>query len=244
MILLPTLNRVEKLKNFMKSAVETETSTPGLVLIDEEDFFHHQAEYLKLQAEGFPKSWKIEVTKTRGMGAKVREVWPKVREFAVVGILNDDHYCVTKHWDKRLIKQLNGKNFISCADGYQAPARAAGATIWSMPLLECVGWPIFPPQIEHLGVDDCWELLGRATGCWLVDMGVMIEHQHVLKGAAVDETHLLTYGTSSWENSPAYMDVSARLKLFIELEFKRAIDKVMSFTQANDYFKGPPAMGG
>lgn len=244
MILLPTYNRIEKLKNFMKSAVETMTGTPGLVLIDAVDYTEKRAEYLELEATAFPDDWKIKVTQARGMGAKVREVWPIVREHAFVGILNDDHICITKNWDAKLTRQLTGKNFISCNDNWNAPYRAAGATIWSMPLLECVGWPIFPPQIEHLGVDDCWELLGRATGCWTCDMSVVIEHSHVLKGAENDETHKLTYGTGAWENSPAAMDCAARLTLFTELELKKAVEKVMTFTSANKYFEKPLPMGG
>lgn len=239
MILLPTLNRIVKLKAFMKSAVAAETTTPGLVLIDRQDFLDKQKEYTQLEAEYFPRDWKIKITDARGMGAKVREVWPLVRECAVVGILNDDHVIVTKHWDTKLIGQLNGKNFISCNDNYCAPFRAAGATIWSMPLLECVGWPMFPPQIEHLGVDDCWELLGRATGCWTVDMAVTIEHHHVLTGSQNDDTHKMTYGSAQWEGSPQHKDTQARLALFMELEFKKAVEKVLIFTQANGYFDKP-----
>ncbi len=243
MILLPTYNRIEKLKNFLKSAVETETSTPGLVLIDEEDFAANKQEYLGMEG-AYPECWRVHITKSRGMGAKVREVWRFVREYAVVGILNDDHVCITKNWDTKLIRQLNGKNFISCNDNWNAPFRAAGATIWSMPLLECVGWPIFPPQIDHLGIDDAWELLGRATGCWTVDMTVIIEHDHVLKGAANDETHKLIYGKGEWIGSPAQMDCAARLQLFIELELKKAVEKVKTFTQAEKYFERPIGAGG
>ncbi len=238
MILLPTFNRIAKLKKFMQSARATETSTSGLVLIDREDYLEKQMDYLELESRHFPNGWKIKITDSRGMGAKVREVWPMVRDLAFVGILNDDHVCITKNWDTRLIKQLNGKNFVSCNDNWNAPARAAGATIWSMPILECVGWPIFPPQIEHLGIDDCWELLGRATGCWHVDMTVVIEHDHVLKGAENDETHKLIYGTVPWEKSPAAVDVNARLSLFIELEFKAAVSKINEFTKVG-YFEKP-----
>ncbi len=177
MILLPTLNRIAKLTVCVKSAVDAGTTVPALVLVDHDDYAANQAHYQKLENTAFPEGWRLCLTESRGMGAKVREVWPRVRALPFVGILNDDHKIITQNWDKRLIKQLNGKNFVSCQDNYTAPSRAAGATLWSMPLLECVNWPIFPPQIEHLGIDDCWELLGRATGCWRVDLSVVVEHQ-------------------------------------------------------------------
>lgn len=238
MILLPTYNRIEKLTAFMKSAIKAKTSTPGLVLIDREDYIANEKAYLKLEAEEFPYTFKIHVTESRGMGAKVREVWKRVRDCNFVGILNDDHIIITEEWDKKLTRRLNGKNFVSCNDRWCAPARAAGATFWSMPLLECVGWPIFPPQIEHLGIDDIWELIGRATGCWTVDMSIIIEHSHVLKGALNDETHKLTYGEGSWDNSPMQQDVAMRVQLFKELEFPQVLERVKAFIKT-DYFGNP-----
>jgi hypothetical protein len=234
MVLLPTLNRPDKLKNTLASMIETQTSTPGLLLIDEGDYEWNETKYLALE---LPEGWKIQITKARGMGGKVREIWPLIRDHSFVGLIGDDNICKTQSWDKRLIRQLTGKNFISCNDNYQAPARSAGCTIWSMPLLECVGWPIFPPQLEHLGIDDCWELLGRTTGCWTVDMSVLIEHAHVFTGAPMDETHKITYGAGAWENSPASKDVSARLELFHMLEFKAAIEKISAFSGQKEYFK-------
>ena len=236
MTLLPTLNRISKLTNFMKSAVEAKTSTPGMVIVDTDDYLLKQNDYLRLESELFPIDWKLRITKARGMGDKVREVWDSVRDHAWVNILNDDHYIVTPEWDLKLIKQLNGKNFITCNDGWNAPARAAGATIFSMPLLECVGWPIFPPQINHLGIDDCWERLGRTTGTWRVDMRVLIGHQHVFKGADNDETHKLTYGEGNWHGSPMQIDVQQRMDAFMQQEFQKAVDKIKAFSGVNNYF--------
>lgn len=236
MTLLPTLNRISKLATFLKSAREAETSTPGLVIVDENDFKDHQDEYRQLELELFPKDWKIHVSHAVGMGDKVREVWPLVKDSAWVNLINDDHYIVTKNWDVRLVKQLNGKNFVTCNDRWNAPARAAGATMISMPLLECLGWPIFPPQINHLGIDDVLERLGRATGVWRVDMSVVIEHQHVFKTGGTDETHKLTYGEGPWQNSPAHIDVVERMNSFMAQEFNPAVERIKKFANATNYF--------
>lgn len=240
MHLLPTLNRISKLTAFMESARATLTNTPGLVIVDRKDYMENQAAYIGLVSESFPISWKLKITNARGMGDKVREVWSMVRGCDWVSLLNDDHFFITPHWDTRLISQLNGKNIISCNDRYTCPPRIGGATIWSMPLLECVGWPIFPPQIDHLGIDDVWELLGRATGCWKIDNDVIVEHRQVMKGAPNDDTHKRTYGEGPWKDSVAAVDVNARMALWAELEFKQAVEKIKAFTKV-DYFAKPQA---
>lgn len=236
MTLLPTLNRAAKLEKFMKSALTAKTSTPGMVIVDTDDYLQNQAEYLRLESELFPKDWKLQITKARGMGDKIREVWPLVRDKAWVALLNDDHYIVTPEWDVKTLKRLDGRNFVTTNDGWNAPARAAGLTMFSMPLLECVGWPIFPPQINHLGIDDVWERLGRATGTWRVAMEILVDHQHAFKNGSIDETHKLTYGAGPWINSPAHQDVAMRMEAFMQQEFQKAVEKIKAFSGVNNFF--------
>jgi len=60
--------------------------------------------------------------------------------------------------------------------------------------VRAVGY-IFPPGLQHLFVDEVWEILGRDTGRWTHVMDVLVEHRHVLKGAAeFDDTHYQAYG--------------------------------------------------
>lgn len=206
--LIPSLNRIKKLGECLGSFLATNVSTPGIILVDSDDLGANLAGYDSIR-EKLPRGWRIEVTKSRGMAEKVKEVWPQIVGLDFVSLMNDEHFAITDEWDKKLLKQLTGKNFVSCNDRWNAPARAAGCTMWSMPLLECLGWPIFPPQINHLGIDDVWEFLGRQTGTWRVDMGVIVEHRHVFRGGEMDDTHKLTYGEGSWPGSPAQQDVQA-----------------------------------
>lgn len=235
MHLIPTLNRIQKLTDCLNSFKATGISTPGIVIVDREDMAQNIQGYDAI-SRILPDGWTIEVTHARGFGDKVREVWPQVRDKEWVSLMNDEHFAITPEWDKKLLRQLNGKNFLSCNDRWNAPARSAGCTMWSMPLLECVGWPIFPPQINHLGIDDVWEQLGRATGTWRVSMDIVIEHRHVFKGGELDETHKLTYGEGPWQNSPAHQDVVARLNLFMQQEFQPALEKIKKFSDVNSYF--------
>jgi hypothetical protein len=226
MHLVPTLNRITKLTAFMESARATGTSTPGLVIVDEVDFLDNLAAYTHLQATAFPQNWHLKITKARGMGDKIREAWPFVRHCDWVSLENDDHYFITPQWYVKLIRQLTGKNVVSCNDRLNCPPRMGGVTLFSMPLLECLGWPIFPVEINHLGIDDVWERLGRAAGCWTVDPEIIVEHRHVFRGAEKDETHKLTYGPDAWVSSPQHLECAARLQLFMEIEFDKAVEKI------------------
>jgi len=242
MHLIPSLNRIKKLSDCMDSFLATHVSTPGMIIVDADDLSHNLKSYEELRAK-LPSDWRFEITKARGMGDKIREVWPKVRDCEWVSLMNDEHFAITDEWDKKLLKQLNGKNFVSSNDRWNAPARAAGCTIWSMPLLEAVGWPIFPPQINHLGIDDVWEQIGRQTGTWRVDMSVVIEHRHVFKGGEMDETHKLTYGDQQWLGSPAQQDVQARLHTFMQTEYAPAVERIKKLADNYNYFIKPNAQG-
>lgn len=198
MWLLPTLNRPEKLRQFCRAARLTGTRTPGLLLVDKSDYLANERTYLDLEEHDLPDGWKIHITDSVSMGDKIRERWDFYSDAKWVGILNDDHVPRTARWDARLIEQLTGRNFMSCNDRWCAPTKAAGATVWSGDLIRAVGY-LFPPNLRHLYIDDLWELIGRKAGCWNIDMSVIVEHRHVLKGAESDSTHELVYNQELWE---------------------------------------------
>jgi hypothetical protein len=174
------------------------------------------------------------------MGPKVREVWPRIKDRAWVGILNDDHVIVTRHWDVKLISQLNGKNFLSCNDGWNAPKRAAGATVFSMPLMEAFGFPMFPIGIDHLGIDDVFENLGRACGCWEVDMSVKVEHHHALKNPdMIDDTHTKVYGTLPWGQSPESQKCQTEVTEWFNNHFPAVVQRVRDFRKSESLAELP-----
>lgn len=204
MILLPTLNRIEKLTNFLKSVFDTQTLSPGLILVDKEDFEKNKNGYSNVK---IPDNWEIVQTDAITMGDKCREIWPRVKDCEWVMLVNDDHFCVTPKWDQILISKLDGTNFVSANDRWISPAKATTATAWSMPLLNALGWPIYPPGLKHLFIDDLHEQLGKATGCWRPVMSAVVEHHHVLNGkGAMDQTHQKVYSQKSWDNDRAVFE--------------------------------------
>lgn len=212
--LVPSRNRKELLTRFLQSAVDANTTTDGIILIDEEDW--ERTKYDEIA--GKPGSYRFEVTKGKTMSDKIREIWPKIKDYKSVCLLNDDHFIVTKDWDKKVQEKITGYNFVSTGDNWRSPQKASGATVWSMDLLNAVDWPIYPPGMIHLFIDDLWEYLGRTTGCWNIDHSVIIEHHHPLSGRnPVDQTFVDTYGGTNpqafpssgiWQNDERiYLDI-------------------------------------
>lgn len=194
-ILLPSYNRAELLKRFLKSYVETETTTPLWVLVDKND--PQKAEYTQID---FPKNTVLMLTEARSMGGKVQEVWDQFVDYDAVSLLNDDHIIKTPQWDQKCLAQINGHNILGTNDNWVAPQRLCGATWWSGKVLRTVGY-IFPPGIEHLFVDSVWEWLGAKAQCANILMDVVVEHDHVFKDPTngKDETHTKVY-TEDWNN--------------------------------------------
>lgn len=233
-VLIPTLNRPKLLKRFVESAVLTKTKCSLRFLVDDEDYGRNQTEYLEIE-DMCARNWKFIKTGTSiSMGDKVREVWNHVKAMKPdwVGLLNDDHVCVTDEWDKKSEAFLDGTNFVSTNDGsWNFGFRVVGLTAWSMPLLEACGFPIFPRNLQHWYIDDLWKAIGESTGCWIETLTVDIHHRHVFKGEMEqDETFQKTHSQEQVEYSlkefthfmeQDFKDVCARiLKLRVDQQLK------------------------
>lgn len=227
-LLLPTYNRVEKLKEFLKSYVETKATIPLKILVDAEDLTENKSAYDSVALPEFCSI--INTDQARSMGDKCRWIWPSIKDlqYSWVGLLNDDHYCITPEWDQKAEKLIDGTNMVSTNDGnWNFGVRVAGLTAWSTPLLEAVDFPIFPRNLQHLCIDDVWKQIGDATGCWLETMKINIEHRHVFKGAPNDSTHERVYAQSSWEYD------GKEFTHFMEQDFKDVCLKVMKLREKN-----------
>ncbi len=96
-----------------------------------------------------------------------------------------------------------------------------------MPLMNAFGFPMFPRQITHLGIDDVFEQIGKATGCWEVDMSVIVEHHHVLKNPDLqDETHSKIYGTLPWQESPEAREAQRAFMQWYNEDFRDVVQRV------------------
>lgn len=224
-ILLPTLNRIELVKRFFESYRASGADCAGYVLVDALDYERNKIGYEEIKAL-LPGDWIFRNTKDSvTMGDKVRFVWPEIRHFKTVGLLNDDHFCVTPEWDKNVEALLDGTNMVSTNDGFwNFGFNIVGLTAWSMPLLEVCGFPIFPKGIDHWFIDNLWKAIGESTGCWVETMKVNIEHRHVFKGEmAMDETGKIS------QNPDRAKIAAVNFEKFMNEEFKGICEKVIQF---------------
>lgn len=205
-LLLPTLNRLEMLKSFIESYKATEAQVPTWILVDKGDFISKQIEY---QALELPSTIKLIETNGVTMGQKLRELWDDYKDKDYVMLCNDDHYLHTKHWDKTILSNLREHMIIGTNDGpeiskpWMSPSKLAGMTCWSGKVLRTVGY-IMPDGLEQLYIDDVWEALGGQSGCIQVLMNVCVEHRHVFKGRAKDQTFERVY-PEGW-NDPNHVN--------------------------------------
>lgn len=189
MWILPTRQRIEKLTRMCKSALETKTCTPCLIMVQKDEYFENQKAYERVPRPG---NWQYMLTHGDTMGDKFREFWAIYHdepEIKWVGSLNDDFICHTKNWDTLTIRHLQGRvAFVNNNDLWQSPRRIHGALIISMEALRAMGY-IYPPGLQHSFIDDIWELIGTATQSWVCDMSVMVEHHHINRtGTEPDST--------------------------------------------------------
>lgn len=229
LLLVPTLNRISLLQEFLKSYVEAQSTVATVLLVDEADYRANESGYKEIEATLPPQISIVNTHEAVTMGDKIRFIYPKMKsivpELRWVGLLNDDHYIITSGWDKVVEELIDGKNFISSNDGFWAAgAKCCGVTAWSIGLLDVVGFPIYPEGLQHLYIDDLWKAIGESTGSWHETMRINVEHRHVLKGAMqADDTFLKS------NNEHRYRVEEPVFRKFMEEKFKDVCVNVVKF---------------
>lgn len=183
MWLLPSRRRLGNLKRFLQSVREFGCSTPGLILVNEDELAEDRALY---QALDLPAQWHILGVAANSMHEALRCAWPMVKDKKWIGLLQDDLVLQSPNWDVGLLKSLTGANVVSANDGNET-GRMHGAIVWSGDLARELGW-LYPPGLKHLYGDDVWEGLGRATGCWKVCSDIITRHLNETYQANPDDT--------------------------------------------------------
>ena len=196
--LLPTRGRVHtNLPKFLAAAVKAGMTTPGLILVAEDDCAANEAAY---RALALPPGWAIWVT-PGGLNTTAAKTEEALKQHCAnrdwVGWLGDDLSPETENWDTKIIEQLNGWNVVSTADGATAPKKMTGAIAYSGDLLRTVGY-MFLPGSHHFYVDDAWEEMGRLSNCWKVDMTIMVRHNNAHWTGDKDATSRMT--SAYWAN--------------------------------------------
>lgn len=181
MWLLPTRNRIENMKRILRAFREVGISTPGIVLVNQDELNSRREEYAALD---LPSGWVVTGVDADCMHGALRAIYPVVRNAKFIGLLQDDLVPGTPGWDTSLIRQLAGWNVVCAYDG--KTNRMHGAIAWSPQLIEALGY--IYPGTKHLYGDDVWETLGAETGCMKIDPSVITAHHNQTYSATPDET--------------------------------------------------------
>lgn len=188
---LPSRNRPKSLARFFEAYHATGAIAPGAVVINMDDWLVNQSVYANLY---LPANWEIALAEADSMCGAMRFCWPSMKELAWVGWVDDDYLPETPGWDVKMVGALNGHNFVSTNDCWQAKSdvhvgRMCGAWAFSGDLLRTVGY-LVPDGFKKSYVDDVWETIGKATGTWTPRMDILIRHLHPMKtGGDDDETN-------------------------------------------------------
>jgi hypothetical protein len=175
--LLPSYDRpTTNLARFFRVAKATGMTTPGAVLVDESDYAAQPDLY---DAVEMPENWTIHLVKGGDCANSTRQGLAELftDDMQWIGWLADDLVPETEGWDTKCIAALTGWNCVSTDDGRFAPQKMNGATVWSGDLVRAVGY-LYPPDMKHYYIDDCWEELGRMMNCWVCLMDVLVRHAH------------------------------------------------------------------
>lgn len=228
--LLPTLGRLELLKECLASLIWAETSTPGWILVDAGDFIANQQEYQSLV---LPKDWQIIQTTSITMGSKFREIWDSYKDFDWVGTINSDHQIMTKGWDKTMLSHLRDHLILGTNDGktpdkpWMFPKKLCGATMWSGKVIRTLGYLMYP-GLEQLYIDDQFELLGAQAGAIQLLKEVCVWHNHVFAGRAKDDSHSKVY-REGW-NDPTHVngDETRVFNHWKETQYQKDLEKLVA----------------
>jgi hypothetical protein len=186
-ILLPSRGRVlTNLPRFFRAAAETGMTLPGYVVVDADDFEENGALYRSFE---LPAGWSFFVSDTRSMADSIRWAMKLLFKDTTDWVMwvADDLVPETPGWDVKLVGELTGWNCVSSDDGWRSPQRFDGALAWSGDLLRAVGY-LVPPGVKHMCLDDLWEEIGAAAGCWRTVMDVMLRNHHAALSGMKDPT--------------------------------------------------------
>lgn len=183
---LPSRKRLGRLAEFFEIALGSGLSTPGVVLVNEDDSTTYEA--MKL-----PEGWAVERVKGDCTADCYRHAFDKWSDLKWYGILSDDCAPRTEGFDVLLIRAAGRTRIASANDLKKSPRRIGPCAVFGGDLVRAMGG-LVPDGFKHRYVDDVWEDMGRDLNIWTPRMDVVVEHLHPFFGKAeMDETYARAY---------------------------------------------------
>jgi hypothetical protein len=205
MWVLPSVDRLPRVRALLAQMRATGISTPGVVILED-------GADAGAIADELPPNWVVMCDAPgadSSLVARLNRVWDFTRDLdgsTWYGLIADDNWPVTEGWDKALIETAMRTGIASCDDGWQAPRRMHSAVVWRANVLRAAGFWM-PRCLRHNYVDDFWETIGRRFGFWTCLRDVRVEHRHWKQDETIEKDAIYTLGESSMEaDFAAFMD--------------------------------------
>ncbi len=219
----PSRGRPAACQALLDSMVAHGSTAGGVLYVHEDDESYDGYASLRLPAGWFLRQVRSGVV---GCAQGLRRAFRTDPDEPWYGWIADDNTVETDGFEQRLIAAAGPWGIASANDGWQAPKRMHGATVFGGEFLRALGYWV-PEGFQHLYIDDVWGHLGRQLGNWRTLMDVHTPHNHPLKtGAEPDATHRLG-------NAPErYAADGVRFKEWLAEDFEPSVRRVLAAMKA------------
>jgi len=232
MWILPTFQRPELLEQTLRRCVETQVSTPGVVLLQGVKDIK-VSEYARA-VSFMPQGWTWEtIDENIGWAQGCNYLLEKYPDEPWYGFFYDDMNPVTEEWDQQLVQSLNERHMIvSAENNWHNPPRIQTAVL-DGDLVREIGF-LCLPETWACFTDDFWEELGTQLGIWQVNKNVIVETLNPRKGDyEVDAAHESAYNAEAYGRDreiwyafveERYREIRERVRNKFNVGAPRAVD--------------------
>ena len=176
MWILPSRWRVANCKRFFAQWKAMKSSTPGVLVVDEDDDVEG---YKKVE---LPDNWSLVVYPRMSMCGKSNQAFFDNPGKDWYGFIDDDAFPMTEEWDKKLIEAAGNNGLSHCWNGI-GNERLASQFVIGGDLARELGW-IFLPGLGRIYGDDVITAIADKKGVRKYLPDVKLEQRHFSNGKA------------------------------------------------------------
>jgi len=214
LVMIPSRGRPKRLDEFIKSFYDTKSCGTDVVFYLNDDD---------------PSLDKYAISDYRIVGRRMylaeayNYLFQENSNYDYYSLLNDDHYCITPGWDRKLIKMIEEKGGwgLSCCEDHLTDWKQfqhPSGMVISGNIPRTLGYMIWP-KIQHIGIDCYFKELLAPLGLMHHMTDVVIEHRHWINGKALlDENYKWVYHKDQYQYGMSMVAEYKRIQLQKDVE--------------------------
>lgn len=184
MWIMPSRGRPWNVRRFFEHWTLTESSTPGILAVDDGDATLDQYPVAEL-----PDNWDMVIYPRVSMCEKVNRVVEDFPGLPWYGYVDDDAVPRTPRWDVRLIEAAGADGLAYCWNGI-GNERLASQPVLGGDFVRSLGW-FCMPGLKRLYNDDVLTYIAGKRGVLRYLPDVHLEQMHFSNGKApMDDTYM------------------------------------------------------